>query len=178
MKTSNLRCRLGRKKNKLNTGARVNVCAGISNGKMVMWEYFGKTWNGEAAAKLFQGPVIETLRKERGVKRRYHMLEDNDPTGYKSGKALAAKAALGIVAVPMPAYSPDMNPLDFSLWVEIENRMISKAPKRVESVDQYKKRMRLTALRLPRSIVSKAVRAIPKRLRALIDAKGFNIKID
>ena len=178
MKTSNLRFRFGRKKNKLNTGARVNVCAGISNGKIVMWEYLGKTWNGDAAAKLVQGPVIETLRKERGVKRRYHMLEDNDPTGYKSGKALAAKAALGIVAVPMPAYSPDMNPLDFSLWVEIEQRMISKAPKRVESVDEYKKRMRLTALRLPRSIVSKAVRAIPKRLRALIDAKGFSIKID
>ena len=142
-----------------------------------MWEYLDKKWNADAAVKRYQGAVMSTLRKERGVKRRYKVLEDNDPTGYKSRKAMDAKAALGITAVPMPAYSPDMNPLDFSLWAEIEKRMIANAPKRVETVSEYKKRLRLTALRLPRDIVSKAVRSIPKRLRAIIAAKGHSIKM-
>ena len=34
-----------RKKNRVNTGATANVCAGLSNGKVVMWEYLPKTWN-------------------------------------------------------------------------------------------------------------------------------------
>ena len=109
-----------RKKNRLNTGATANVCAGVSNGKIVLWEYLPKKWNGAEAAKLYKGPIIKTLKKTRGAKRKFKIFEDNDPTGYKSGKAKQAKKEVGIEAVPMPTSSPDLNPLDFSLWQQVD----------------------------------------------------------
>ena len=90
----------------MNTGASANVCAGLSNGRVVMWEYLPQKWNGAEAAALYRGAIIKTLRKERGQKRHYNLIEDNDPSGYKSSKARAAKSELGICAVPMPTFSP------------------------------------------------------------------------
>ena len=92
--------------------------------------------------------------------------------------AIAAKKALSIDAFPIPPYSPDLNPLDFGLWEEIDRRMIEGAPKNVETVAAYKKRMRLVALRLPADLVTRTVRKIPARMRSVIDAKGHNIKED
>ena len=128
-----------RKKNRYNTGGKVNVCAGISNGRIVLWEYLPKTWNGEQAALLYRGAIMKTLKKQRGQKRSYRVLEDNDPRGYKSGKAQTAKEELGITACPWPRYSPDLNPLDFAIWAEVESRMIKNAPKKVDTVSEYKK---------------------------------------
>ena len=168
----------GRKKNKMNTGAIAKVCAGVSNGRIVMWEYLPKRWTGEEAAKLYKGPILKILKKQRGVKAKYLVFEDNDPTGYKSAKGMAAKAESGIEAIPMPVFSPDLNPLDFCLWEEVSRRMVAGAPTRVESVQEYKKRLRLTALRVPAPLVTKAVGAMPGRMRAVVDAKGYSIKRD
>ena len=170
--------RPGQKKNKFNTGAKVAVCAGVSNGRVVLWEYLGSKWNGEAAAELYQGPILKALKKARGIKRSYKVLEDNDPRGFKSGRAVAAKREVKIRTLPFPRYSPDLNPLDFSIWSAIEARMIERAPKTLETVAQYKKRLRATALRLPTQLVSAAVRSMPSRMRAVVDAKGGNISQD
>ena len=105
-------------------------------------------------------------------------MEDNDPTGYKSSLGKKAKASLGIEAVPMPAYSPDLNQLEFSLWEEVQRRMLDRTPKQVETVAAYKKRLRLTALRLPSAIVKKAVEAMPARMQDIVAAKGYSIKRD
>ena len=78
----------------------------------------------------------------------------------------------------MPAYSPDLNPLDYCLWTEVERRMVANAPKRVESVAEYKKRLRLTALRLPKRLVTQCVRAMPKRMRKVVAAQGHSIADD
>ena len=168
----------GRKKNRMNTGAVAKVCAGVSNGRIAMWEYLPKRWTGEGAAKLYAGAIWKTLQQERGIKRKYRVFEDNDPTGYKSKVGKQAKAELGIEAIPMPVFSPDLNPLDYCLWEEISRRMVRNAPKRVETVREYKKRLRLTALRLPSALVTKAVRAMPNRMRAVVSAKGYSIKGD
>ena len=104
--------------------------------------------------------------------RSYTILEDNDSTGYKSSKARAAKEELHIKPMDFPRFSPDLSPMDFSLWTAIEGRMDGRAPKGAESVVAHKKRLRLTALRLPESIVKKAMSAIPQRAWAVVQAKG------
>jgi transposase len=167
-----------RKKNRYNCGGSANVCAGIANGRIVMWEYLAKTWNGEEAAALYEGAIIKTLKKERGEKRKYFILEDNDPTGYKSNKAKSAKQSLHIETLEYPRYSPDLNPLDYSLWHEVERRTLESAPKTKETVDSYKERLWKTALGLPKAVVLKAVEALPKRARAVVDAGGDNIPRD
>ena len=56
--------------------------------------------------------------------------------------------------------------------------MTNGAPERVETVAEYKKRLRRTALRLPTSLVTRAVRAMPARMQAVVNAKGYSIKND
>ena len=170
--------RPGRKKNRMYTGVSASACAGISNGRIVLWHYLPTRWNGQVVADLYAGPIADALRKARGDKRQYLVLEDNDPTGYKSGKAVAAKERLHIKAMMFPRYSPDLNPLDYSLWHEIERRMVQRKPAKVETVEAYKKRLRLVALRLPRRVVLKAVGALPRRIKAVIEAKGNSIPRD
>ena len=96
------------------------VCAGISNSRIVLWHYLPNKWNGELAAATYEGLIIACLRAERGAKRKYRVLEDNDPTGYKSNKAIDEKKKLHIEAVTFPTYSPDLNPLDYSIWEAVE----------------------------------------------------------
>ena len=138
------------RKHKSNLGAYVNICAGLTDGKVRMWHELPSAWNGEVAEKLYRGPMIDTLRARRDHKRRYTILEDNDPVGYKSNKAKVAKLDFKIEPVRFPKYSPDLNPLDFYVWSEIERRMLASRVKGVESAKQYKSRLRRVAMSLPR----------------------------
>ena len=166
------------RKHRINAGGSISLCAGIANGKIVLWEYLSGRWNGEAAAKLYKGPILKALRKHRGRKSCYKILEDNDPRGYKSSKARAAKKAAGIKPMPMPRYSPDLMPLDYTLWEEIENRMVYHYMTGKETVDAFKKRLRSVAMRLPHRVITKALRNMKKRILAIHRMRGGRISID
>lgn len=166
------------RKNRINTGGVVNVCAGISNGKVVLWHYLQKRWSGEAAAALYRGPLLNALRRARGEKAKYLIVEDNDRTGYKSKKAMEAKHDKGIDTVEWPRYSPDLNPLDFFLWSEVERRMNNHKVKGRETIAAYKARLRRTAMNIPRAMILKAVASMKDRARAVFSADGGNIAQD
>ena len=76
-----------------------------------------------------------------------------------------------------PAYSPDLTPLDFSIWSQIEKKALDTRPAR-ESGAAYKARLRRVALGLPRPAVRKAVESICARAQAIFEADGRNIKRD
>jgi hypothetical protein len=155
----------------------VNVCACIIGGKVRVWHYLPKRWCGEAAVDLYEKVVAPALIKHRGVKRSYVMLEDNDPTGYKSNAAKAAKKKLEMSPIDFPAYSPDLNPLDFSLWEEVSNRMEKKRVKN-ESASEYKVRLRRTALSIPEPVVRKMLGSIRARAKSIYDHSGGHIPRD
>ena len=75
-------------------------------------------------------------------------------------------------------YSPDLNPLDFYVWSEIERRMLLPRNTRCETASEYKARLRRVARSLPRGPLVKAVSAIARRARAVVDAKGGLIASD
>ena len=83
---------------KYNTGARgVKVLAGVGNGRVLLWEYIdGRNWNGEVAAEMYSGPVVAALRRAYPQKRQWRVLEDNDPTGFKSRKGIVAKEDVSV----------------------------------------------------------------------------------
>jgi len=119
-------------------GSAHEVCAGISNSRIVLWHYLPNKWNGELAAETYRGPIMKVLKAERGEKRKYRVLEDNDPTGYKSNKAIDAKKDLHIEAIHFPTYSPDLNPLDYSLWEAVEATLVDNASVLTVSVDVFR----------------------------------------
>ena len=165
-------------KHKSNPGAVVNICAGIANGKIALWHELPAKWNAEVAEGLYRGPIMKTLTAEHGKKHRYAILEDNDPAGFKANRAKAAKLELGIQPIRFPKYSPDLNPLDFYVWSEIERRMQASRITRVESPAECKARLRRVVRALPREALQKAVQAIYKRAQAVVDAKGGHVRVD
>ena len=160
-----------------NLGGSAMVCAGISNCRIVLWEYCAK-WNGQVAADTYKGPILKTLIKHRGRKASFLLAEDNDPTGYKSGKAMAEKRRLGIKTIQWPHYSPDLMPLDFSLWTDINRRMAATAPRGNETVAAFKRRLRRVALSTSTSTVRGAVAAMRGRAAMIWKAGGKNIARD
>lgn len=168
-----------KKKHRKPLGATLSVCAGIRKNRVVLWEYLDQRWDADAAEKLYRGPIAKVLRRVAADKAQPTILEDNDPTGYKSNKAKRAKKQLGIRVVSLPPYSPDLNPCDFFLWNSIESRMQKCDPKSAgETVEQYKKRLRKIALATPPRVLGKAVASIKKRAHAIYNADGGNIRFD
>ena len=51
---------------------------------------------------------------------KYRILEDSDTTGYKSIAAKEATEESKIRPIPYPRYSPDLNPMDYFLWNEVQ----------------------------------------------------------
>lgn len=127
------------KRNRRNLGGSVNVCAGISKNRIVLWKYLTGRWNGEAAANIFAVDIKKVFKRNCPDKARPTILEDNDPTGYKSGVAVATKRRLKYNVLSLPRYSPDLNPLDYCIWTDIERRAMKGGPKNgKESVEDYK----------------------------------------
>ena len=162
----------------MNSGGAALVCAGIIGGRVRVWHYLPRTWNASEAAKLYRGVLIKALKKYRSGRRSYKIIEDNDPTGYKSNAAREAKEELKIVPMKFPPYSPDLNPLDFFLWAEVQRRMAARTPRGRETMSQYKQRLRRTAMSIPETIVRKAVEALPARAAAVVQAGGGDIARD
>ena len=166
-----------KRKHKGNIGG-VNVCTGIINGKVRVWHYIDGPWSGSQAEAIYRNVIGPALKRNHGAKRRVTILEDNDPTGYKSNVAKAAKAELGIVPMEFPTYSPDLNPCDYALWQEVQNRMdAQKGPAR-ESVEGFKARLKRTALSIPARVVTKMLTSMVSRTQSVYEEDGGHIPRD
>lgn len=161
--------------------AGATVTAAVIKGKIRMWEYVKGSWCGEAAASMYKGPLVKAMAKafpnhakKAGAK--WVVMEDNDPAGYKSSKALKAKAEVGIVTTNLPPRSPDLNVLDYSLWHTINLRMGAQEESwhvdKQETAEEYMARLRRAALGVLEAEVSRAVGAMAGRCRALWDRRG------
>ena len=148
---------------KFNTGARgVMVLAGIGHGKVLVWEAIdGRNWNGDVAADMYTGPIRTALAKACPRKRKWRVLEDNDPAGFKCRKGIAAKSASGIESFNIPPRSPSLNVCDYALWSEVSRRLRATEAtwpaRKKESRKAYAARLRRTALRLPASFVNASI---------------------
>ena len=151
----------------------VMITAAVINGRVRMWHVVPGRWNSKQAVDMYKGPLrraLESAYPDHACRPRakWVVLEDNDPAGYKARAALDAKAEIGIQTMDLPRRSPDLNVLDYSLWHAINTRMHAqeaKFPKsKKEARDEFLKRLRSTALKLPTSVVTRAVRDMKRRV--------------
>ena len=164
-------------KHKMNPGASVKLLAGIIKDKIRVWHYLPNKWNASVAAECYRGPIAKALRKAHGAKCSYKILEDNDPQGCKTKLGAEAKKEVGIKPIEFPKYSPDLNPMDYFVWDEVQRRMDKSAPKR-ESMEAFKARLRKTAMSIPADVIRKGVKCLRERARQVVDAKGRDIPRD
>ena len=162
----------------MNPGATAWVLGGIIGDRVRVWHYVEQKWNGGMAAAMYEGPIQQALARYRPDKSVWRIVEDNDPVGFKSGKAEEAKKNLKMLPVEWPKYSPDLMPLDFSLWTTIEKRALASIGKKRVSAQEYKRVLRQTALSVPAAEVKNVVESMRKRIRLCYEHNGGNIPRD
>ena len=163
--------------------AGVIVTAAVIKGRVRFFHVVEGRWNGAAAAKMY-AELAKAMRRafpEHAAKPRakWLVMEDNDPTGYKSSAAEGKKTELSINVLRLPPRSPDLNVLDYYVWSAINKRLREQEAKfpanKKESKEAYLKRLRATDLGLPPSEVKDAMRSMRRRLRQIVDTGGYLI---
>jgi transposase len=160
-----------------NPGARsVMIAAGVGKGKTLLWEPIKKAWCGAEAANLYSGPMLKALKRAYPGRAKFTVLEDNDPTGFRSKKGIQAKVDSGIKIFHIPKRSPDLNVCDYAIWRAVVRQMRLQeaqfpAAKR-ESRDEYISRLRKAATGLKKSFIDAAIGDMKRRCQRLFEAKG------
>lgn len=161
-----------------NTGARsILIVAGTGNGKMLMWHQVRNgRWNGKAAADMYSKGLASGLHKAYPSKRRFCILEDNDPAGFKSKRGMAAKRAANLSVLEIPRRSPDLNVMDYAIWSEVNRRMRRQEQKwpasKRETRAKFAARLRRTALNLPAAFIRASMGDMKRRCELVLASKG------
>ena len=154
----------------------IHITAAVAQDRIVLW-HESKKWNGETAATMYEA-LGASLRARYGSKRAYHVVEDGDSAGFQSGKGKAAKKKEKLVSWLLPPRTPSWQPLDYSLWAEIERRALSKRGRDNESASDYAKRLRLTALRLPPSVIKSCLSKMKGNIDKMVASEGGHTELD
>ena len=158
----------------------VKVLAGVGHGKVLLWEYLGERWGGAAAATAYRGPIKTALEAEYPGCRSYTLLEDNDPSGFRSWAGRCAKEEVKIKVFEIPKRSPVLNVCDYYLWSAVNKRMREQErtfPKtKRETRQAFLRRLRRTAMSIPVGEVTAAVGDMQRRCSRLQAAKGGHIE--
>jgi hypothetical protein len=160
-----------------NTGCKpVKIAAGVGKGRVHMWAEMKGKWTGAKAAAMYSGPLKSALKSAAPRKRVHTVLEDNDPTGFKSKLAEKAKRAEKIKIFKIPPRSPDLSVCDYALWKQITRKMRkqeAKFPKsKRETRAEYVRRLERAAKGLTAEFVKKAIGDMRVRVQRLYEAGG------
>ena len=160
-----------------NTGLKpAIITAGVGKGRVRLWHVVGRKWNGKAAVTMYRGALKQACERGWPRKRCHTILEDNDPTGFKSRAGIAAKKDAKLRVFALPPRSPDLNVCDYALWAKIGRNMRRQEAcfpgSRRETRAEYLERLRKTAKRLPTSFIDKAIANMKVRCQRLFEARG------
>ena len=130
--------------------------------------------------RLYKGAILKALQQEYPHRRRFTILEDNDPTGFKSKKAVKAKEEENLDVLEIPKRSPQLNVLDYYLWSSVNKRMRATEKNypadKTEKRTAFLRRLTRTAKSIPREEVLQAQQSMQERCGRLVDAEGGQIE--
>ena len=157
-------------------GKPCRIAAGVGGGKVRLWSEVEGKWTGASAATLYKGAVLTALKRGWPKNRTWTLLEDNDPTGFKSKLGLKAKAESKIKVFKIPERSPDLSVCDYAVWAEINRKMRAQEkdfPKsKYETRAEYVARLHNTAKSLTPNFINKSIGDMTRRCQRLYDARG------
>ena len=161
-------------------GRKVCVGVAICAEKVLTCYVVKRSWSGAAAPELYADHLGPALAQAFPRKRRYHLIEDNDPTGHTSGLGQAAKRKAHIDCIPFPKHSPDLMPLDYGYWKAVNRRLrkqeLGFAPGYYETRKHFVARLRRTILSMRPAFLSKLIGGMKRRCALLDAALGFHFE--
>ena len=155
----------------------IDITAAVAENKIFFWYVNIGKWNGSAAATMYKA-LGQSLRKRYGHDGPFRVVEDSDSKGYQSNAGKDEKKKQKITSWRTPPRTPSFMPLDYSLWAEVERRVLAKPVRGDETKEEYLKRLRSTALRLPKRLVERTVGKMKGNVQALVDSKGDHTQLD
>ena len=149
---------------------------GVGGGKVLVWETVSGKWCGAKAVKLYTDTVLPAVKGRYGAKRRFCILEDNDPTGNRSTVAMVAKASCKLDVLTLPKRSPDLNVMDYAVWAEVERRLRAQEKRwpdgKRETRAEFERRVDRVAMALPTTFINKSIMDMKRRCERLYAAEG------
>lgn len=164
-------------KMRLSLGTKgIMKAGGVGSGKVLVWQTIEGAWSGNQAAELYTTVVKPALVKQHPAKKRFTILEDNDPTGNTSKRGIEAKQGAKLHVLGIPKRSPDLNVLDFAVWNEVERHMRLQeknwASTKRETKAQFAQRLDRVAKNLSVEFINKSISDLKSRCERLYNAKG------
>ena len=155
----------------------VMVWAGISSvGRTpLVFVPSGVKINAATYKELVLEPILEDLGEKMFNNQPFVFQQDGAPahTARTTQQWLQNNIPHFISKEEWPPSSPDLNPLDFSLWSILESNTCAKSHKNIESL---KKSLTEEWAKIPQQTMRTAVRSVPKRLRAVVKNLGGYIE--
>ena len=156
----------------------------FGGGNIMVWGCMG--WNGvgqlaEIEGKMDADQFVSILEdhllpslEESGIPEEQVIFQqDNDPK-HKSKKAKNWMENNNITLLDWPAQSPDLNPIEH-LWDHAKNRL-KEYPTPPKGVWQIWERVEEVWNNIPPEVCQNLIESMPRRLEAVIKAKGGNTK--
>ena len=113
-----------------------------------------------------------------GNKRKYVVVEDGDRKGFQSTKGIQGKMEAKISALTLSPRSPCFMPLDYSIWMAIDGKMLACSPAGTETKAAFIARLKKCAKSLPKPFLKKEIGRMKSKMLGVIDADGYNPKND
>eukprot|EP00800_Vazella_pourtalesii_P015855 TRINITY_DN4383_c0_g1_i5.p1 TRINITY_DN4383_c0_g1~~TRINITY_DN4383_c0_g1_i5.p1 ORF type:complete len:293 (-),score=7.56 TRINITY_DN4383_c0_g1_i5:556-1434(-) len=155
----------------------VMVWAGISaKGRTpLIFVPVGVKINSAIYQKLILDPVVKDLSSSMFNKEPFLFQQDGAPahTSNISQSWLRKNIPDFISKEEWPPSSPDLNPMDFSIWSILETKACEKSH---SSVEALKKSLLREWVKIPQDTLRAAVEAFPERLKKVVGVKGGYIE--
>ena len=148
----------------------VEVTAAVNSSGIVFWHETVGRWNGQAAATMYSELGL-ALKNQFPTKKSFRVVEDGDRKGFQSGAGIESKRKNKIESWKLPPRTPQWQPLDFSLWTDIDKRMLA-GKTGPESKVAFLKRLRRVALATDVGLVKRCLASIRNRIHETVQSKG------
>ena len=147
-----------------------------ASGKVFYVKYEGK-WNAKKCTEVY-GKLAKLLQQHVGKKREYRVLQDNDPSGFKTNLAEEFARENSMVMPPVPKYSPDLVVCDFYLHKVVKDGVLARLAKlqrKTMSNADHDEIVQDVVKGLDRSEVRRAVGSLKGRIDRVKRAGGWHI---